>query len=61
MTKKDTVWVTISLVDDQGRIGEDLKRIAYSLTFQPGREKPVQVPPDVRAFLDMYCADIRGP
>ena len=37
-----------------------LKRIAYSLTFQPGREKPVQVPPDVRAFLDMYCADVVG-
>ncbi len=58
MTKKDTVWVTISLADSQGRIGEDVKRIAYSLTFLPTKEEPVKVPPDVRAFLDMYCTDI---
>jgi hypothetical protein len=60
MTKKDTVWVTISLADYQGRIGADVKRIAYSLTFQPDREKPVKVPPDVRAFFDMYCVDLLG-
>ena len=58
MTKKEAIWVTIHLAGFEGRIGEDLKRIAYSLTFLPGREQPVQVPPDVRAFLDMYCADI---
>jgi hypothetical protein len=52
------VWVTVSLIDSQGRIGEDVKRIAYSLTFLKGREEPVQMPPDVRAFLDMYCADV---
>ena len=60
MTKKDTVWVTISLADYQGRIGADVKRIAYSLAFQPDREKPVNVPPDVRAFFDMYCVDLLG-
>jgi hypothetical protein len=27
------------------------------LTFLPGREEPVKVPPDVQAFLDMYCVD----
>jgi hypothetical protein len=57
MTKKELAWVAIHLMNDQGRIGDDLKRIAYSLTFQPDREKPVQVPPDVRAFLDMHCTD----
>jgi hypothetical protein len=58
MTKKDVAWwVTITLGADEGKLGEDLKNIAYSLTFQPGREKPVKVPPDVRAFLDMFCAD----
>jgi hypothetical protein len=60
MTKTDLAWVVIALGADEGKPGEDLKRIAYSLTFQPGREKPVQVPPDVRAFLDMYCADFRS-
>jgi hypothetical protein len=58
MTKKERAWVAILICDDRGRIGEDLKKIAHSLTFQPDREKPVQVPPDVRAFLDMYCTDI---
>jgi hypothetical protein len=60
MTKKESVYFVIHVVDDKGRIGEDLKSIAYSLTFLQGREEPVQVPPDVRAFLDMYCADIMG-
>ena len=57
ITKKDLAWILITLIDDK-KIGEDLKRIAYSLTFQPGREQPVNVPPDVRAFLDMYCTDV---
>jgi hypothetical protein len=57
MTKKDLAWVTISLIDIQ-EIGEDLKRIASSLTFLPGREEPLSVPPDVRVFLDMYRVDI---
>ena len=60
LTKKDVTWVSIFLGDDKGKIGEDLKRVAYSLTFLPGREEPVQVSPDVRAFLDMYCADVVG-
>ena len=36
---------------------ENLKKIAYSLTFQQAREQPVKVPPDVRAFFDMWCTD----
>ena len=58
MTKEDRAWISITLVADRGRIEEDLKRYAHSLTFQPGKEEPVKVPPDVRAFLDMYCADL---
>jgi hypothetical protein len=52
-------WVWITLTDDK-RIVEDLKKIASSLAFQPAREEPVKVPPDVRAFLDMYCSDVVG-
>jgi len=58
LTKKDLTWVDVWLSDDKGKMGEDLKKVAYSLTFQPDREKPVNVPPDVRAFLDMFCVDI---
>jgi hypothetical protein len=57
MTKKDVMWVVILLKADEGKLGEDLKRIAYSLTFLQGREEPVNVPPDVRAFFDMWCTD----
>ncbi len=56
-TKKDLMWIVAGLTDDK-KIGDDLKRIDYSLTFLPDRERPVQVPPDVRAFLTMYCADL---
>ena len=57
VTKRDLgTWVVIMLTD-LGKLGEDLKSIASSLTFQPDREKPVQVPPDVRAFFDMWCTD----
>jgi hypothetical protein len=60
LTKKDLAWIDIELIDITGRIGEDLKRIAYSLAFQTGREEQVQVPPDVRAFLDMYSVDVKS-
>ena len=58
ITKKDDAIIFIRVTPDKGRTGEDLKRIAYSLTFLQGREEPVNVPPDVQAFLDMWCADI---
>jgi hypothetical protein len=58
MTKKDLAWINITLRDEKGKIGEDLKNYAYSLTFQQGREEPVKVPPDVRAFLDKHSSDM---
>jgi hypothetical protein len=60
IAKKELLWVWVTVDDDKGRIGEDLKKYAYSLTFQPGREEPVPVPPDVKAFFDMWCADVKG-
>ena len=58
MTKKGTVWISVTLMDDKGKIGEDLKSYAYSLTFQPSREEPVKVPPDVGAFLNKWSSDL---
>ena len=60
VTKKESIYIVIHVSDDKGRIGEDLKRIAYSLTFLQGREEPVNVPSDIRAFLDMYCVDVKS-
>jgi hypothetical protein len=59
MTKKGLAWVQTTLIDDK-KIGEDLKKYAYSLAFQQGREEPVKVSSDVRAFLDMWCADVKS-
>jgi hypothetical protein len=58
MTKKGAVWISVTLMDDKGKIGEDLKNYAYSLTFQPSREEPVKVPPDVRVFLNKWASDL---
>ena len=51
MTKKDVWWVEVLLSDVQGKLGEDLRRVVYSLAFQPDREKPVNVPPMSGRFL----------
>lgn len=57
-TKKDALWIQIIQSSDKWKIGEDVKAYAYSLTFQPGREEPVKVPSDVKAFLDKYSSDL---
>ena len=57
-TRKDNLLIFLIVVSDKGKIGEDLKKYAYSLTFQQNREEPVKVPSDVREFLDKYCSDI---
>jgi hypothetical protein len=41
-----------------GRIGEDLKAIPYSMEFQPDKDRPVQVPPDVEEFLKKSGNDL---
>jgi len=55
---KDDVLSQVGLHEDRGMVGDELKQIAYSLTFLKGRNEPLNVPPDVRAFLDKYCADV---
>ncbi|MGD0661153.1 MAG: hypothetical protein ABSD38_24075 [Syntrophorhabdales bacterium] len=57
-TNRTGTWSVIEITDDKGRLGEDLKSIAYSMKFQPEREKPVKLPPDVRAFFDSWSRDI---
>jgi len=56
--KKDATWIWVHIHHDQGKIGDDLKRIAYSLKLMPAQEKPVQVPDDVRAFLDRVAGNM---
>jgi hypothetical protein len=53
--KKDGVWIWVHVINEAGRIGEDLKKITYSLRIAPGKSEPVSPPSDVRALLDDHC------
>jgi hypothetical protein len=57
LTKRDLAFIWVTVNEEKARFGEDLKKHVHSLTFLPGKEAPVTVPPDVQAFLDMYGAD----
>jgi hypothetical protein len=60
-TDRNGTWTLINLTSDKGKTAEDLKDIAYSMKFQPEREKPVDLPPDVRALFDRWSdAIVRG-
>jgi hypothetical protein len=55
-TKKGDMSIEAEVGGPNVRIGEDLKAIAYSLEFQPGKDEPVKLPPDVQEFLDKWCS-----
>ncbi len=56
--KKGDVLIHIGIGVDSGKIGQDIRAMLYSLEFQPGEDAPVEVPPDVQAFLDGWCSDM---
>jgi hypothetical protein len=57
VVKRDSILIWVNVSEDKTGPKEDLKKIAHSLTFLPGKEEPVAVPPDIREFLDMYRTD----
>jgi len=50
--------VVATVVGSTTKIGEDLKGILYSLQYEPGKDELVEVPPDIRAFLDKFSSDM---
>jgi hypothetical protein len=46
------VWIEPSVSSQSGRIGEHLKAILYSLQYEPTKDEPVKLPPDVQEFFD---------
>jgi hypothetical protein len=50
-TKKDEAWIMVGLTNAMGKVGEELKSIAYSITFKGDKEEPVKVPGDIQSFL----------
>ena len=55
--QKGDVMVHMLVESPNGRIGEDLKAILYSIEFQPDKDKPVKVPPDFEAFVEMHMSN----
>jgi hypothetical protein len=52
--KRGDVLVHMGVGSLNEKIGEDLKAILYSIEFEPGKDEPVKVPPDVQEFLDRH-------
>ena len=57
-SKKEDVWITVSISDTKGKIEEDLKAIPYSLKIKPGKEEPVELPDDIQELFDQLSRDI---
>ena len=57
-TKKGDVAVHVDVTTMKRTTVEYLKTFSYSLEFEPGKDEPVKVPPDIREFLDKYSSDI---
>jgi hypothetical protein len=58
VTKKGDFLVSVNVGTRESTIGEDLRAIPYSLQYEPGKDDPVKVPPDVQEFLDKHCSDL---
>jgi hypothetical protein len=52
--KHGDLWIMPCVSSQSGRIGDHLRAIVYSLQYEPGKDEPVKVPPDVQEFLDSH-------
>jgi hypothetical protein len=59
-TKKESMWIWVSLHHHLGTIGDDLKKIAYSLKVPQEKQEPVKLPADVQAFFDKVARDVES-
>jgi hypothetical protein len=57
-TKKGDLVVQVHVSWPSAETGERerLKAILYSVRFQPDKDEPVMVPPDVQALIDRHCS-----
>jgi hypothetical protein len=58
VTNKGDLLISVNVTTHKGTIGEDLRAIPYSLQYEPGKDKPVKVPPDVQELLDKHGNDV---
>ena len=57
-TNKGGILINVTVGTNKGTIGEDLRAIPYSIEFEPGKDEPVKVPPDVQEFSDRFGNDV---
>ena len=57
-TKRGDMLVRVEVITLGEKVGEDLKAIPYSLQFEPDKDEPVKVPPDIQGFLNKFDNDI---
>jgi hypothetical protein len=57
-SRKGDILLSSNVSTRKGAIGEDLRAIAYSFQYLPGKDNPIKVPPDVQEFLDGWCNDL---
>jgi hypothetical protein len=57
-TKKGDLHVHANVGSFIGKIGEDLRAIPYSLQYEPEKDQPVKVPPDIQEFLNKHSNDM---
>lgn len=55
---KEDMWITTAVTNQQGDIPENFESIVFSLAVDPEKEELVEVPADIRKFLDDYAAAI---
>jgi len=58
VAKKGDVTINMGVESVTAKTEEDLKAILYSIEFQPDKDKPVKVPPDIQELLDKHCSDL---
>jgi hypothetical protein len=55
-TRKGDMLIFVSVQPLDAKIGEDLKAILSSIEFEPAKDKPIKLPPDVQGLLDRHCS-----
>ena len=56
--KHGDVWLMLQVSSRSKRIGAPLTTILSSLRYEPVKDEPMEVPPDVQAFLDKVDSDL---
>jgi hypothetical protein len=57
-TKKGDIWINTGTRSYSGKIEDYQRAMLYSLRYEPEKDQPVKVPPDIQEFLDKVSNDM---